>query len=204
MIREKQLFDPSDPLVRTRLSFMYIIAITTIVAGVGWGVAVSLVTDLSTTSLSLTMSALIVAAALVAVVLVRAKRLRLGALVLVSGLIAFVLLTDFVYIHLFASVIALVLAAVQLNVLLFGVAMSAIALNYVIPLVALFNESGFVYQTAGEQLIVHMAVVLTVGGITRYFVNTAERTARVSGRTASLLRANSGSGAKHRQTAHAG
>jgi len=188
MIGKNLLLDPNDPLIRIRWRFLYIMAGSIFAAGMAWVVGDFIVPP-GINIVTITNGMTMIAAALLAVLLIRLNRITWVAPVLVLALLGIVFLNDYPFMELFGTILVVILAAVQFNPLFFAAAMIASAANYVIPLMALISTQGMTYQQNGERLVVQIAVTLTVGAITRYFVNTAERTARASARTASLLRA---------------
>ncbi len=188
MIRQKLFLDPNDPLAQIRRQFLYIMSSVVLVAGVAWIVG-DFVVPPGVNIVNIINGATMVIVALLSILLVRLKRTMLSAPLLVLALLGIVFLNDYPFMELFGTILVVILAAVQFNTPFFAVAMLASAANYAIPLMALISAQGMTYQENGERLVVQIAVTLTVGGIIRYFVNTAERIARAAGRTAALLRA---------------
>lgn len=189
MIRQKWLFDPTDPLARIRQQFLIIISIGLILAGLGWIFANAFIGTLTLGLDELIIGLAMIATAVAAMVLGRSGRIRAGAILAILPLVALLVYFQLPFIELVAAVIAVIAAGVLLNTVLFGAIMALSVADIVLELGRLVQEFGLNYQEDGERAIVHLIVILTVGGAVRYFVSTVERTAKSSARTTELLQA---------------
>lgn len=191
MLQKNLIYDPSDPLLQIRQRFLSIMSVVLIVSSLAWIGGNAFVGSLTLDPPELISGALIIVMAVLAFFLGRRGRIHLAAVLAITPLVVLLLYFDYTYVELIGAILAVIAAGVLLNNVLFGVVLIISALNFVVNIVQVVNEFGFTYQEDGERAVVHLMVIMTVGSAVRYFVSTAERTAQVSSRTASLLRATS-------------
>ncbi len=191
MLQKNLIYDPSDPLLQIRQRFLSIMSVVLIVSSLAWIGGNAFVGSLTLDPAELISGSLIIVMAVLAFFLGRRGRIHLAAVLAITPLVVLLLYFDYTYVELIGAILAVIAAGVLLNNVLFGVVLIISALNFVVNIVQVVNEFGFTYQEDGERAVVHLMVIMTVGSAVRYFVSTAERTAQVSSRTASLLRATS-------------
>lgn len=192
MFQKKTIFDPSDPLARTRRNFLSIISVGLIISGLGWILGNAFIG-----ALTLQLEEIITGVGLILVGLAvllltrRMGRITLASVLAIVPTSAVMLFFQYPYIELVGAALAVITAAVLLNNTLFAVTVLISMGNFMADIIRVINEFGMTYQEAAERSLVHLIVIVIVAGTMRYFVSKVENTAKESTRTASLLRATS-------------
>lgn len=192
MFQKKTIFDPSDPLARTRRNFLSIISVGLIISGLGWILGNAFIG-----ALTLQLEEIITGVGLILVGLAvllltrRMGRITLASVLAIVPTSAVMLFFQYPYIELVGAALAVITAAVLLNNTLFAVTVLISMGNFMADIIRVINEFGMIYQEAAERSLVHLIVIVIVAGTMRYFVSKVENTAKESTRTASLLRATS-------------
>lgn len=191
MIKAPTLQDESsaNALNQLRERFIYVLIAIAFFTAVG-GVIAQIITGLVDGSVNITEVTLTAAFALGAVaarMLLRQRRVRLASILLFVTLIASYLIINLPEVLLLLGVLTIVGSALLSPLWLF-VVVNVIVIGKPIYLFGdLMVEQGMAVSLEGIDLTIRISTLIVIGVVTRFFVDTAERTAQKSQRNADLL-----------------